>query len=134
MSPSEASCRITFSSGSLTGTSTTGTWTAGAADHLTCSFSPNPIPPDNTSISVGTVAVKDSAGNVVTTGNYSVSFSRTAGATTTLQTANPQQTNGGFAYFTVKSGTTTGTDTYTPSIASGTNLPGANTGCTITVQ
>ncbi len=127
-------CRITFSSGSLTGTSVNATWTAGAADHLTCSFSPNPIPPDNTTISVGTVAVRDSVGNVVTTGSYSVSFSRTARATTTLQTANPQATSAGYAYFTVKAGTTAGTDTYTPTIATGPTLPGTNSGCPISVQ
>jgi len=127
-------CRITFSSGTLTGTSTTGTWTSGAADHLTCSFSPNPIPPDNTSISVGTVVVRDSVGNVVTTGSYSVSFSRTAGAATSLQTANPQTTTAGYAYFTVKAGTGAGTDTYTPTIASGTTLPGTSSGCSISVQ
>jgi adhesin/invasin len=127
-------CRITFSSGTLTGTSTTATWTGGAADHLACSFSPNPIPPDNTAISVGTVSVRDSAGNVVN-GSYSVNFSRTGGGgVTSQQTANPQTTTNGLAYFTVKANTSTGTDTYTPSIASGSTLPGTNTSCTITVQ
>ena len=129
-----ANCRITFTSGSLSGTSTTATWTPAAADHLTCSFSPTPIPPDNASVSVGTVAVRDAAGNVVTTGSYSVSFSRTAGATTSLTTSSPQTTAGGYAYFTVKAGSTTGTDTYTPTIASGTTLPGTNTGCSVSVQ
>jgi hypothetical protein len=131
-------CRITFSSSSLTGTSTTGTWTPGAADHLSCNFSPNPIPPDNASVSVGTVAVKDSVGNVVTTGTYSVNFSRTGGPGVTLQqTTNPQSTTSGYAYFTVRSNvstnTATGTDTYTPALASGT-LPGANTSCSVAVQ
>jgi hypothetical protein len=34
----------------------------------------------------------------------------------------------------VKSNTSTGTDTYTPSLASGAALPGTNTSCSITVQ
>jgi hypothetical protein len=129
------SCRITLTSGTLSGTSTTATWTGGSADHLTCSFSPNPIPPNGTTVSVGTVAVRDSAGNIVTNGSFSVSFSRTTGATTSYNSSqNPQTTSGGFAYFTVQAGTTTGTDTYTPTIASGTSLPGTNTGCQIGVQ
>jgi hypothetical protein len=127
-------CRITFQSGSLTGNSATVTWTGGGADHLACSFSPNPIPPDNSSVSIGTVTVRDQAGNVVN-GSYSVNFSRTGGGgVTSLQTANPQTTSNGYAYFTVKSNTSTGTDTYTPAIASGPALPGANTSCDITVQ
>jgi len=128
-------CRVTFSSGTLTGTSTTVTWTGGAADHLTCSFSPNPIPPNGTTVSVGTVAVRDTAGNVVTSGSFSVNFTRTTGGTTTFNSSqNPQATSSGFAYFTVQAGTSTGTDTFTPSIASGPTLSGTNTGCTITVQ
>jgi hypothetical protein len=129
-------CRITFSSGSLTGNSTTVTWTGGGADHLACSFAPNPIPADGSAVSVGTVTVRDSAGNVVN-GSYSVNFSRTGGGgATTLVSASPQTTTNGYAYFTVRSTSngTVGTDTYTPSLAAGVTLAGTNTSCSITVQ
>ena len=79
------------------------------------------------------MSVRDAFGNVITTGTYSVNFTRTAGTSTSLQTASPQTTSGGYANFTVKAGTTVGTDTYLPSLSSGT-LPGANTSCQIQVQ
>ena len=128
-------CRITFSSGTLTGNSTTAVWNGGGADHLACSFSPTSIPPNGTAISTATVTVRDTAGNIVP-GTYSVSFSRTAGGTTSFNsTQNPQTTVGGYAYFNVGAQTTVGTDTYTPSIyGAGPFLAGTNTSCSIGVQ
>ncbi|HEV2249937.1 MAG TPA: hypothetical protein VGT60_05480 [Candidatus Limnocylindria bacterium] len=127
------SCTITFSSSNVSSVNTSTAWTPGGADHLACVFTPTPLPPDNTATSNGAVSVRDAFGNVITTGTYSVSFTRTSGTTTTLLTASPQTTSGGYANFTVRANTTTGTDTYGPAMASG-SLPGSNTTCTIVVQ
>src|SRR4029077_496062 len=131
-------CVITFSSTGLTGTSTTMTWTAGAADHLGCVFSPPSIAPDGSSSSTAQVTARDSANNIVNTNNYTVTFSLTASSgSTTLLTAppypNPQTMTGGYAYFLVKSTMTVGTDTYTPSTTFG-SLPHSPTSCTIAVH
>jgi hypothetical protein len=125
-----AGCTITFSFTGLTSVNTTAVWTAAGADHLACTFFPNPIIKDGSSQSTATVSVRDVFNNVITTGTYSVTFTRTAGANTTLLTSSPQTTSGGYANFVVKSGTTAGTDTYIPALSSGT-LPGANTSCQI---
>src|SRR5207245_8306160 len=100
-----SACSVTFTAVTtggitLTSVSTTMTWTAGGADHLTCSFSPQAIVNDGSSTSTGTVRVKDALGNTVTTGSYSVTFSRLSGTSTTLLTSNPQTTSGGSAAFT----------------------------------
>jgi hypothetical protein len=128
-----AGCTITFSRTNVSSVNTIAVWTSGGADHLACTFFPTPIPPNGAAQSTGTVSVRDSLSNVVSTGTYSVNFNRTAGTQTTLLTANPQTTSGGFANFAVRAGTTTGTDTYAPSLSSGT-LPGANTSCAVQVQ
>jgi hypothetical protein len=129
-----AGCQITFNSSGLIGVSTTAVWTGGGADHLACTFAPNPIVADGASVSTGTVSVRDSANNIVA-GTYSVNFFRTAGGgSTNLITTNPQTTNSGYAYFNVQSTHSVGTDTYTPSIASGATLAGVNQSCTIQVQ
>ena len=126
-------CNITFSASGVTGVNALAAWTSGGVDHLACSFAPNPIVPDGASTSTGTVSAKDVNNNTVTSGSFSVNFTRTAGATTTLTTSNPQTTTAGNAYFTVKSQSgIVGTDTYTPSISSGTTLPA--TTCSVSVQ
>ena len=120
-----SACSVTFSAlagtppSALTSVTTTMTWTAGGADHLTCSFSPQAIINDGSSTSNGTVKVRDTLGNTVSTGSYSVTFTRTGGTSTTLLTSNPQTTANGAAAFTVKSTTTAGTDTYRGDITSG---------------
>ena len=126
-------CTITFSGTNVSSVNATAVWTPAGADHLACTFFPSPIPPNNTSISNGQVTVRDVFGNIVTTGTYSVSFTRISGTATTLQTASPQNTSGGYANFTVKAGSTIGTDTYGPALNSG-SLPGSNTTCQIVVQ
>ena len=116
-------CTITYTSTNLTSTTSTEVWTAGSADHLTCSFSPARIVDDGASTSTATVRVKDTLGNTVTSGSYSVTFSRTGGSATTLLTSNPQTTSGGSTTFTVQSKLgTTGTDTYRGDQTSG-NTP-----------
>jgi len=116
-----SACSYTFTSTGLTSTSTTMAWTPGGADHLTCSFSPLQIVSDGASTSTATVRVRDTLGNTVTTGSYSVTFSRTAGTSTTLLTSNPQQTSGGSTTFTVRSidNAHQGTDTYRGDVTSG---------------
>ena len=126
-------CTITFSNASVTSVNTIAVWTAAGADHLACVFFPTPIPPNGAAQSTGTVSVRDSLGNVITTGTFSVNLNRTLGTSTTQLTSSPQTTSGGFANFVVRAGTTTGTDTYLPSLSSG-SLPGTNTGCSIQVQ
>lgn len=128
-------CSVTFTATGVSSTTTTMVFTAGAADHLGCVFSPSQIVKDGSSISVGLVKLRDQANNDVTTGSYQVNFSRTSGdGVTTLVTTNPQTMSNGVASFTVRSTTTVGTDTYTPSLSSGT-LPNvvANTGCQVEV-
>jgi hypothetical protein len=114
------------------------TWTAGGADHLTCSFSPIAIINDASSTSNATVKVRDSLGNTQSAGSYSVTFSRNSGVSTTLLTSNPQTTSGGSATYTVKSTTTLGTDNYGAAITSGSSptlpLVVANGTCNISVQ
>ncbi len=130
-----SACTITFSTANVSSVNTTASWTAGGADHLACTLTPSPLPPNNTSIANGAVSVRDVFGNVVTTGTYSVLFTRMSGSANTTITAgaNPQNTSGGYANWTVKAGTVTGTDTYGPSLSSG-SLPGANTSCQIVIQ
>jgi adhesin/invasin len=131
-------CSVTFSSPNLTSVTTTMVWTAGGADHLTCAFSPIAIVNDASSTSNATVRVRDQLGNTVTTGSYSVTFSRNSGTSTTLLTSNPQTTSGGSTTYTVKSTTTTGTDNYGAAITSGSTptlpLVVANGTCNISVQ
>ena len=126
-------CSITFTSAGISSVTTNAVWNAGPANHLACTFSPNPIPPDNTATSGGVVSVVDSFGNVVTNGVYSVNFARISGSATVQVTAGPQNTNGGYATFIVRSSNSTGSDTYGPSLSSG-SLSGSNTTCQITVQ
>jgi hypothetical protein len=126
-------CTITISAAGLQSVNAVTTWNPGGADHLACSFFPTPIPPNSTSVSSATVSVNDAFNNVVTAGTYSVSFARVSGTQTTLLTSSPQNTSGGYVVFTVRSNTTTGTDTYGPALASGA-LPGSNTTCIVTVQ
>jgi hypothetical protein len=129
-------CRVNFSSGSLTSTSTTLVFTPGAADHLTCGFNPTVISATAGSTSVALVRVADQSGNALTTGSYSVNFSFTRGdGVTSLVTSNPQTMSNGVASFTVKSTGAVGTDTYTPSLSTGT-LPNivANQTCQIQTQ
>lgn len=133
-----SACSVTFSNASVTSTTATLTWTAGGADHLTCSFSPIAIINDGSSTSTATVKVRDVLGNTVSTGSYSVTFSRNSGTSTTLLTSNPQTTSGGSTTFTVRSTTTPGTDNYGPAITSGSTptlpLAVANGTCNISVQ
>ncbi len=133
-----SACSVTFSSPSLTSVTTTMTWTAGGADHLTCSFSPIAIINDASSTSVATVKVRDQLGNTVSTGSYSVTFSRNSGTSTTLLTSNPQTTSGGATTYTVRSTTTAGTDNYAAAITSGSSptlpLVVANGTCNVSVQ
>jgi hypothetical protein len=126
-------CTITFSATNVSSVNTTAVWTAGGADHLTCSFFPTPLPPNSTSTSTAQVLVRDGLGNTVTAGTYSVSFTRTLGTQTTQLTPSPQSTSNGVVNFQVRAGGTVGTDTYGPALASG-SLPGTNTTCTITIQ
>jgi hypothetical protein len=128
-----AGCTITFSSSNVSSVNATAVWTAGGADHMTCSFFPNPLPPNNTSTSTGQVVVRDVLGNTVTAGTYSVNFTRQSGSATTQLTSSPQNSSNGVVNFQVRANSTVGTDTYGPSLASGT-LPGTNTTCTITIQ
>jgi hypothetical protein len=137
-----SACSVTFtatvSGTALTSATTTMAWTAGGADHLTCSFSPRTIVSDGASTSNGTVRVRDFLGNTVTSGTYSVSFSGTSTATTQV-TSSPQTTSNGSAVFTVKSvAAANSTDTYTPSITSGSSptlpLLAPNTTCQVTAQ
>lgn len=126
-------CNITFSASGIQGVNATAVWTAGGVDHLACSFSPTPIVSDGASTSSGAVRVSDINGNTVTSGSFSVNFSRTSGSATTQLTASPQSTSAGIAYFVVKSQTgISGTDTYTPAIASGTAITA--TSCSVQVN
>jgi adhesin/invasin len=135
-----SACSVTFSATGLTSVTTTMTWTAGGADHLTCSFSPAYIISDGSSTSTATVKVRDFIGNTVTTGSYSVTFSRNSGTSTTLLTANPQTTSGGSTTFTVRSSSAlvASTDNYGPAITSGSTptlpLAAPNGSCNITQQ
>jgi hypothetical protein len=128
-----ANCTITFSRASVSSVSTTAVWSPGGADHLACVFAPTPIPPDNNAQSFATVSVRDSLGNALGTGTYSVSFSRVSGSATVMLTSSPQQMTGGYAVFAVRSQTTVGSDTYGPAMAQG-SLPGSNTTCIVAVQ
>ena len=128
-----AGCNITFAASGLQGVNALAAWTAGGVDHLACTFAPTPIVSDGASTSTASVTASDILGNTVTGGSFSVNLSRSAGSTTTQLTTNPQSTNAGIAYFVVKSqSAVSGTDTYTPSIASGTSLPA--TGCSVRVN
>jgi hypothetical protein len=128
-------CTITFTSSNVSSVNANATWTPGGADHLACSLTPSPLPPDNAATANGAVTVRDAFNNIVTTGTYSVLFTRMSGTanTTIINGTNPQNTSGGYANWTVKSGTVVGTDTYGPSLSSGT-LPGANTSCQLVIR
>lgn len=112
-----AGCTITFTDGAGVSTTTaTIAFTAGPANGLACSFSPNDIPANGSSTSIGTVKVVDQQSNATGSGSFSTSFSKTTDqGATTLQTSSPQTMVNGSAQFTVKSTTTPGTDTYTAS-------------------
>jgi hypothetical protein len=136
-----SACSVTFSATGITSVSTTLTWTAGGADHLTCSFSPATIINDGASTSNATVKVRDALGNTVSTGSYSVTFGKsTDNGATTLLTSNPQTTSGGSTTYTVRSNAgVTNTDTYVGHITSGStptlpNSPASDTGCTIATK
>src|SRR5581483_238617 len=131
-----SACSITFAAAGLSSVNATAVWNAGGADHLGCVFTPSPIVADGASQSSAIVSVRDSLGNVMNTGTYSVTFSRTSGSSTTLQTSqtpSPQNTSNGTAVFIVRSTTSAGTDAYTPGLNSG-SLPAPATSCTIVVQ
>ncbi|MDE3102062.1 MAG: hypothetical protein KGJ98_07475 [Chloroflexota bacterium] len=118
-------CAVTFTASGLSSASTTMVFTAGSADHLGCTFSPNPIIDDGSSTSAALVYVKDQVGNNLLSGSYSVNLTYQSGSgVTTLLTSNPQTMSSGVATFQVRSTTAVGTDTYKPSLASG-SLPDA---------
>jgi hypothetical protein len=127
-----SACVITFSFSGLASAQTTAAWTAGGADHLACTFTPNPIAADGASQSSGLVTVRDAAGNAVNVGTYGVSFSRTGGSGVTILLTGNQNTSNGSATFTVKSSGmgSIGTDTYAPALTSG-SLPHSPTSCNI---
>ena len=132
-------CVVTFSSSGLSNATATIVYTPGSADHLGCVFTPTSIPANTSYTAVGLVTVRDVLGNVVNSGSYSVNFVYSSsdphgGVATSLQTASPQTMTNGTAAFTVKATGTIGTDTYTPSIASGGTLSGTNTTCQIAAQ
>jgi len=128
-------CLVTFTATGLASTTATLVWTAGSPDHLSCKFAPANIPADSSATSVATVRVRDSLGNSTGTGTYSVTFTG-GGASETLLTANPQTTSAGTTSFTVRSTAVQGTDTWTPTITSGSSptLSGTNVSCPISVQ
>jgi hypothetical protein len=128
-------CTVTFSDGSLISSTTAViVFTAGGPAGVACAFSPAYIVSDGSSTSIGTVSIVDANKNLATSGTYSVSFSRTAGSSTTLLTTSPQNTSNGVASFTVRSSSaaTASTDTYTAT----TTVGGASTSgtCNITQQ
>ena len=128
-------CNITFSGSGLSGTSATAVWTPQAADHLACVFTPASIFNDNTATSTAAVAARDILGNIVIGTSYSVTFTKQVGNATVLVSASPQTMTAGYAYFTVRSTTTTGSDLYVPQLASGSGaLPGAPMSCPVTVH
>lgn len=131
-------CTVTFTASGLSSTTAAIVFTPGAADHLGCTFSPSTINDDGSSTSVGLVRVRDQSNNDLTTGSYSVTFSRSSGSgATTLLTSSPQTMTNGVVTFLVRSvaSGTTGTDTYTPALYTGT-LPNvvANTTCQSVVE
>jgi hypothetical protein len=130
-----SACLVSFTASGITGASATIVFTPGSADHLGCTFSPSTITANGSSTSVALVRLKDQSGNDISVGSYSVQLARSSGSYTTLVTANPQTMSNGLATFTVQSTTTIGTDTYTPSLYTGT-LPTvvSNTTCTIVTQ
>jgi hypothetical protein len=97
-------------------------------------FTPPSIFNDNNSQSTADVASRDSFGNVVTSTNFSVTFSKQSGNSTVLLTSSPQTMAGGHAYFTVRSTTTTGSDLYVPQIAGVGALPNPPASCFVTVH
>ncbi len=122
-----SSCNITFAATGVSGVNTTAVWTPGGVTQLTCAFSPTPIVSDGSSQSTGAVTAADANGNAVSSGTFSDNFSRTSGAATSQITTSPQTTTAGVAYFIVKSQIgVSGTDTYTPSISSGTSIPASS--------
>ena len=128
-----AGCNVTFSASGIQGVNATAVWTPGGVDHLACTFTPTPIVSDGSSTSTAAVTASDINNNTVTSGSFSVNLSRTAGSATHQLTTNPQPTTSGIAYFVVKSQAgISGTDTYTPSIASGTSIPA--TSCSVQVN
>ena len=110
----------------------------GPANNLTCAFSPSTIANDGgASTSTATVTIRDASAKEVSEGRYSITFSRTSGSSTALETTNPQTTSGGRTTFTVRSTTTAGTDTYTAAITAGTTptLPNPTSPpCSISTQ
>jgi hypothetical protein len=133
-----SACTITFTSSNVSSVNTTAVWTAGGADHLACALTPTSLPPNGTSIASGVVSVRDVNGNVVSAGQYSVLFTRQPGSTSNssiTQGANPQNTSGGYANWTVTAGTSVGTDTYAGSLNGG-SLPNVSptTSCQLQMQ
>ena len=130
-----AGCSVTFSDGStVTSVSANIVFTGGGPANVACAFSPAYIVSDGSSVSIGTVSITDSKFNLAPQGNYSVTFSRTAGSSTTLLTPSPQTTSNGVASFSVRSSssTATSTDTYTAATTIGSTQV-SNT-CAITQQ
>lgn len=111
--------------------------THGAANNLTCAFSPVAITSDGASTSTATVTIRDANAHRVEEGSYSITFSKASGTSTTLLTANPQTTTDGRTTFTVRSTTTAGTDTYTAAITPSTTptLPNPTSpACSVSAQ
>jgi hypothetical protein len=132
---SYAACVVTFTSAGLSGTSATLAWTGGGADHLACTLLPASIFNDGASQATGQVTVRDASNNVLTGYNYTVIFSRIAGVATVLLGSNQQTIVNGAANFTVQSTQTTGSDTYTASMAAGgPTLPHSPINCQVLVH
>ncbi len=125
-------CSITFSSTGLSSVNATAVWNSLGADHLGCDFTPTSIVADGASQSSAIASVRDTLGNIMNSGTYSVTFSRTSGSSTTLfsGTPSPSNTTNGTVVFIVKSTVSVGTDVYTPGLNSG-SLPSLPTSCTI---
>jgi hypothetical protein len=130
-----SACRIGFSSTGLSSASVIVQWTPGSPDHLACSLSPTAIGVNSGAVSVASVTVRDLLGNVATAGTYSVTFVRTSGSATTLVSQSLQYTSGGFASFSVKPGTITGTDVWAPTLSVGSlpNVAGVTPSCVVMV-
>jgi len=129
-------CRLLFTSPGLTSASAIAAWTPAPADHLQCILSPNVVTASSGAISVGTVTVRDVFGNLVTAGTYSITFIRTSGSFMTLVTSSVQYSANGFASFSLKPGTSTGTDVWAPALGAGSlpNVAAATPSCMVTVQ
>lgn len=130
-----SNCAITFTSSGVAGVSTAVAWNPGSANHLACTFAPNPIAADGASESAGLVTVRDTFNNNVNAGSYQVSFTRIAGPGVTVQrTSSPQTMIAGSVVFYVRSTTNAGSDTYRADTFVPNALPGNSTSCAIQVQ